>query len=260
MPEVNNLTQWRCWLAFPRSFLAGLFLLVSTAIFSCAVLLYYSVSKNPRFGNWIVKSWSWSAMKVLGLTVMVEGLEHLKRQGDQGVIYVFNHTSHLDILVMHHVLPSNFRFGAKSELFKIPIFGTAMKRAGALPIVRRDRAQVLKLYEDSVARLHRGHSFALAPEGGRQSGKELGAFKKGPFYFAIHGQVDVVPVVLSGVHRVLSKKDWLPGWRHWGETIKVEILPPFSTQGLKEEDLSELGLRVEAAMRDAYQPSVEKSS
>src|SRR5690606_10302576 len=118
-----------------------------------------------------------------GVRLTVEGLENLPAEG---CIMVFNHSSHFDIFALAAGITKSSRFGAKIELFKIPVFNWAMRTVEVLPIRRRQRDQVLKLYEDSVPRVHSGESFYLAGEGSRQPTDQVGEkFKSGPFIFAI---------------------------------------------------------------------------
>src|SRR5438552_1467751 len=82
--------------------------------------------------------WGRVLCKAVGIRLHVRGLENIP---EGGVLYVFNHQSLLDIPIIHAAIgpPRDFRFGSKIELFKIPIFGLAMRRSGALPIARANR-------------------------------------------------------------------------------------------------------------------------
>jgi 1-acyl-sn-glycerol-3-phosphate acyltransferase len=198
----------------------------------------------------IIRAWARTALKMHGVRLDVGGLENLP---DEPAVYVFNHQSHVDILSIHAALERSLRFGAKIELFRIPLFGRAMRAAGVLPIPRGDRASAVHVYHDAEARFAEGYSFALAPEGTRQDEPRIGAFKKGPFHFALDARVPIVPLVLDGTADVLPKHALAINGGRWHRTVKLRVLPPVRTAG--REGVTTDGLRdeVRAAMTAAYE-------
>lgn len=188
---------------------------------------------------------------VSGVDVEVRGA-HKMPQG--GCLYLFNHTSHYDILVIFAHSPRFCYFGAKSELFSIPVFGSAIRKAGALPIERRNREKVMQVYKDAEKRVKQGDVFALAPEGTRREGRgTLGDFKSGPFFFAVNAQMPMVPLVLIGCENVLSKKALLPNWGVWKQKVVMEILEPIYPQGYSEEQVPFLKQKARQEMLDCLQ-------
>jgi 1-acyl-sn-glycerol-3-phosphate acyltransferase len=158
---------------------------------------------------------------MFGVVVTEYGRENLTKGG---CLYLFNHTSFFDIFVMHARL-RGVRFGAKIELFKIPIFGSTMRKVGVLPIARDNRAEVIKIYEQAQIRAKNGEQFALSPEGGRNTSEEsLKPFKSGPFIFAIRSKIPIIPVVIKGALEVLPKGHLLPNINSWKHTIEVHYL------------------------------------
>lgn len=182
----------------------------------------------------VVKSFGILGLIYFRINVITEG--DLSDPGTGG-IYIFNHQSHLDILAMCAHLPGTFRFGAKIELFKIPVFGQAMRSFGVLPIPRKNRAEAFKVYEQAGERLRNGALFALAPEGTRQLQPEIGPFKKGPFIFALNCQAPLIPVILKGLNEALPKNELIPNTRALIKTVKMKVLPPISTKNLTMENV-----------------------
>src|SRR5205823_2559565 len=152
----------------------------------------------------------------------------------------FNHQSHVDIPSIHSTIRRRLRFGAKIELFKIPIFGAAIRAAGVLPIARANRDEVYRVYRQAAAKLAAGWSFILAPEGTRQREPRIGPFKRGPFVFAIDAQVPLVPIVLKGTFDVLPKSSRLVNVGAWSRTVTLHALPPVETKGLGRDDVTRL--------------------
>jgi 1-acyl-sn-glycerol-3-phosphate acyltransferase len=220
-------------------FFATLRSLLMAALYP-AVLMFFSivaivmnlVLNNRRLDDIWALWWGQASCAMFGVKVKVRGQENIPAGG---CIYLFNHTSFFDIFAMQGSL-RGFRFGAKIELFKIPIFGIAMRRMGALPIARERRDEVFRVYEAAQHRIERGEKFALAPEGTRQTEEKLGSFKAGPFVFAINAHAPLVPVVIRGAAPILPKGHWIPNHDVWSREITIDVLPAVSTEGVEIKD------------------------
>ena len=167
-----------------------------------AILLSFPV----KGGNWshlAGRLWAKSILWFSRVKVSVQGLEHI----DPGAPYVYmaNHQSMFDILVLLGHLPVQFRWLAKKELFKIPIFGYAMARVGYISIDRSDRKSAIKSLHEAARKIARGVSVVVFPEGTRSEDGHLKNFKKGGFHLAIDSGRPIVPVVIFGSHRVMPK-------------------------------------------------------
>lgn len=207
-----------------RSVLASLGFVVLTLCFSASTLLSSFFTTSNRVARWHLKWWGRITCWMFGVKVHVKGFSHWPY--DRGAVVLFNHTSFFDIFAMTGYLP-DMRFGAKQELFKIPVFGAAMRRVGILPIDRARREKVFKLYEQSTERLRAGEKIALAPEGGRTATpQEIRAFKSGPFVFALQAEVPLVPVVIWGAYDIMPKGTILPNATKATSNLYLEILEP----------------------------------
>lgn len=200
--------------------------------FSVLVMTVNLLFNNKKWDDRVVQLWGQVSCWMFGVRVKVNGMNHIPAGG---CVFLFNHTSFFDVFAMQAAL-NGFRFGAKIELFKIPVFGTAMRRLGALPIARQKRDEVFRVYEAAQERIHRGERFALAPEGTRQDEERLGAFKAGPFVFAINAKAPLVPVVIRGAARILPKGYWIPNHDVWSREITIDVLEPVSTDGYNIKD------------------------
>ncbi len=231
-------------LSYPRSVIMGVlyppYLLVASLI-TIAVNLVF---RRRDFDDLTLKWWGIISCKMFGVQVKVMGLENIPSGGG---VYLFNHTSFFDIFAMVGYLPS-VRFGAKIELFKIPLFGWAMRRVGVLPIARGNREEVFKTYKDAEARLKSGEHIALAPEGTRQTEEKLGHFKSGPFVFAISAQVPVIPVVIRKASQILPKHAYFPNFGTWSREIQIWVLPAIDTKNFSVNERPILQSKVLEAM------------
>ena len=246
---MNETTISYRIIGYPRSIIATLLSYIATFLY-CGVCVIGALflGGNQQFFTFMIRAWSRSVCWLNSIQVEIEGLENIPKSG---AIYCFNHSSHFDIPTIYSELPF-LRFGAKAELFSIPVFGSCLKAIGTLPIVRGNIEKVLRLYDESIARVQKGESFVLAPEGTRQPGPELGTFKGGPFIFAINAQAPIVPLVLEGVNEILPKAAFIPNWGKISQPVRIKILPQIDTKGFTLEDRPALQEKARRAMRQAH--------
>jgi len=193
-------------------------LLVSTPLLSApAALLGIFRIRSPYY-EWSLRTWSKWVLRVAGVRLRVEGIEHAAV--GQPRIYVSNHQSWFDVFALAAGLPGHYRFVAKKELGRIPIFGRAWQAAGHISVDRGDRESARRSLEEAGKLIRSDRSgVILFVEGTRSRTGELQPFKKGAFMLALHTGVDIVPVAVCGSRRVLPKGGWIvrPG------TITVRI-------------------------------------
>lgn len=196
--------QWSLWL---HSALIYAWVAAATLILGLATLAVSVFSRRGHAGHRVGQLWGRSILAVSGVRVAVSGLERL----DPAKAYVFmaNHQSTYDIPVLLGALPVQFRWLAKAELFKIPLFGRAMRAAGYISIDRADRSSAFQSLGEAAAALRQGVSIMIFPEGTRSLDGALRPFKKGGFVMAIHAGAAVVPVAIRNTHAIMPKGAWL---------------------------------------------------
>lgn len=237
-------------LTYVRALIGGVLMLIWTLISSiCVFVLGFSGAQ--RGATKFITYWSRFLLWVFGVRVIEEGQENLPKAG--GGILVFNHQSHLDIPAILTATDAQIRFGAKTELFKIPFFGAAMRSIGTLPIARDNRTEVLRIYREAATRFQDNILFVLAPEGTRQKQPRLGRFKKGPFLFALNARVPIVPVVLKGAFDVLPPKAVLVNVGKWRRTIHVQFLAPIDSTRFTSETMDQFVSETYSKMNEAFE-------
>lgn len=170
-----------------------------------------------------------------GTPVLMEGIEHLEVGRPQ--ILVSNHTSWYDVLAIGAAVPKHFRFVAKKELARIPVFGLAWRLAGHISIDRSDRMSAIQSLARAGEVLRADNSIVVIfPEGTRSPTGDLLPFKKGAFMLALGAGVEIVPAAVVGSRRVLAKGDWLV---HPGPII-LRIGAPISSDEYDEAMREEL--------------------
>lgn len=196
--------------------------------------------------DWAARTWTRILVWAAGVRIVLHGAEQLERR--QARVFAANHVSWYDVFVLASVLPRN-KFVAKAELFRIPLFGPAARRAGTVPIERHNRKAAFNAYDEAAQQIRDGSSVIVFPEGTRGADYRLRSFKKGPFVLAISAQVPVVPMVVHGTIAVLPRGSW----RARPARVDVHLLAPVETAGMTYEDRDRLARIVWTRMADALQ-------
>jgi len=170
-------------------------LVLWTIIRGNPVFMYMTAMKAVRFGN-----------RLVGIRVRMAGLENIPAQP---CVFIANHASNMDPLAFIPAIPRRVGILVKKELFRIPIFSTAMVRAQFTPVDRGDRESSGKSISSAAQMLKDGLSYAIFAEGTRSPDGRLRAFKKGGFTMAIEAGAPVVPVSIAGTQKLLQKGSWI---------------------------------------------------
>jgi 1-acyl-sn-glycerol-3-phosphate acyltransferase len=178
----------------------------------------------------------------------VEGTENLAP--DRPYIFAANHQSQFDILALQGFLGIDFRWLAKKELFTVPIWGTAMRRAGYIPIDRSHGRQAIKSLDRAAKKIAKGTSVIIFPEGTRSKDGKLQKFKSGAMRLAIKSGVPLVPVAITGTYKILPKGRLLVR----SGQVTIQAGQPIDTQGYKSKDKSELAALLQEAVAGLMKP------
>ena len=159
-------------------------LLIGTFGLSAIVVAAALLGHKGRIYDWAARSWARWAIWASGSSVTIEGMEHLSDSHPQ--IIASNHQSWYDVFALAAVIPQRYRFIAKSELERIPLFGSAWTSAGHISIDRKDRSKAIRALDEAAELMRRDNSaIVIFPEGTRSPTGELQAFKKGAFMMAL---------------------------------------------------------------------------
>jgi len=191
----------------------------------------------------IARVWARLALFVCGIRVEVEGLEKVDPHGSY--VLVSNHLSLTDTPVVLALMPLQFRFFAKLGLFRIPLLGGHLRRAGHLPVVRKNPRAGLRTLADG-ARLvrERGVSVLIFPEGGRAEDGRLQEFRPGAAFVAIKAGVPALPIGITGTREILPMGSLVvrPGRVH------LRIGDPIPTSHLRIHDHGRLTAELHRAV------------
>ena len=185
--------------------------------------LFVAWRDRRRAANAMIGVWVRIAPPIAGLRLEVRNAERIA--ASRPAIFLFNHQSAVDVLILCMLLRRDFTGVAKQEVRRNWILGPAFAFAGAVFIDRFHRARAIAALQPAIGVLRAGISVGIAPEGTRSVGAALGPFKKGAFRLALAARVPVVPIVIRDSHRVLPRNaiSLRPG------TVHVDVLEPIAT-------------------------------
>ena len=173
--------------------------------------------------NFSMSTWGEIGALIAGLKLRVNGEEHLWEQ--RPAVFVFNHQSAMDTLIMAKLLRRDFTGIGKKEISRQPIMGPALKAFDAVLIDRENIKNPKEALLPAVEALKAGRSIIIAPEGTRSQDENLGSFKSGAFHLAQQAGVPVVPVVIHNALDSLSRN----GGIIRPAEVEVTVLEPVST-------------------------------
>lgn len=181
-----------------------------------------------------------------------------------GTLYVSNHISWMDIVVIGSALDANFI--AKSDVRGWPVIGPLSRRSGTLFVAREERHRVHEQADRIGQRLKSGRSLVLFAEGTTSDGLSILPFRSSLFEAAIHA-ARIQPIAI-GYHggdgaRLSDDAMRMIGWTGDEELLanlgavsglslsaEVRLAPAFVPEpGISRKALAE---RCRAEVLDAY--------
>ncbi|MDO4543852.1 MAG: lysophospholipid acyltransferase family protein [Clostridia bacterium] len=123
----------------------------------------------------------------------VSGYKNLNRKGK--VVYVCNHFSLGDPVLLAIVCPRIIKFMAKASLFKSKIGALFFKSMLVFPV--EGKTADLKSIKKAMATLEKGQAFGIFPEGHRSPTGEMDVLEKGAAFIALRCDAPIVPVYID---------------------------------------------------------------
>jgi fatty-acyl-CoA synthase len=174
------------------------FIIGVVSLFTLWLLLWFlpqdKAKKATRF-------WARTVLWAIGCKVSIEGEKHLQRK--QPMIYVSNHTSYLDTVVLTAILPPDVLIVGKKELLKTPFLRHFLKKLGHLTVERTDYLESMSDTSLIIAKLSEGKSILLFPEGTFSYATGLRPFKLGAFKIATEISSPICPIAIRGTRQIL---------------------------------------------------------
>lgn len=176
---------WRIWF----------YLMMALPILVMFPFLVLSILKEKWYPYFFVMAriWAKSILYTSGFYYQVTREQKLDKQSSY--MFVANHTSMTDIMLMLAITPKPFVFVGKKELAKIPLFGFFYKRTCIL-VDRGNAKSRQAVFDHAQKRINQGLSICIFPEGGVPYDESivLDDFKDGAFRLAIEHNLPIVPL------------------------------------------------------------------
>lgn len=190
------------------------------------------------------KSWRWPlawgairlALTLCGISFIVKGRERLL-DPTTPVVYVANHGSYLDGLVLALAIRRPVSFVAKRELLSHWASRILLTRLGARFVERLDReksiADAKRLAEGAKA----GAALVYFPEATFINRPGILPFQMGAFSAAAEAEIPVVPIAIRGTREILVGSSWFPRRGRIRVTIDHPVSSPPDIGGVWQQAL-----------------------
>ncbi|MEO2059459.1 MAG: lysophospholipid acyltransferase family protein [Mesonia sp.] len=229
------ITLWRVWF----------YILIAVPIIVMFPFLLLFTSKEKYYPQFffLARVWAKIILYGMGFYPIVKKLE--TPQKGKSYMFVANHTSMTDIMLMLSIVKNPFVFVGKKELAKFPMFGFFYKRTCIL-VDRGNVKSRQEVFQQAQRRLNQGVSICIFPEGGVPDDESvlLDTFKDGAFRLAIDHQIPIVPLVFFDNKKRFS-------YTFFSGSVgkmRAKILPFFSTENLDQSHKRVLKEKVRAAI------------
>ncbi|MEP3837340.1 MAG: lysophospholipid acyltransferase family protein [Algibacter sp.] len=227
-----KLFKYFFWLLYRIWF----YILVALPILILFPILLISIAKESWYPFFFRIARLWAKFILIGMGFAYRIKRDEIPDKNKSYMFVANHTSMADIMLMLVTVKNPFVFVGKAELAKIPLFGFFYKRTCIL-VDRSSPRSRQAVFLRAQRRLKSGVSICIFPEGGvPEEHVMLDAFKDGAFRLAINHQIPIVPITFADNKKRFSYTFFSGG----PGRMRVKIHKFIPTKGLKIEDTKRL--------------------
>ena len=198
-----------------------------------------------------IVQWAFKCMLfIAGTKTIVIGEEHVPK--DQPVLYIPNHRSYFDILLLYSRVPGLTGFVSKDSMKKFYLLRDWMKKLHCLFLNRENPREGLKTIFQGIENINNGISMCIFPEGTRNKmDGEMLPFKEGSMKMAEKTGCLVIPVALSNTAEIFENHmPWIRSCK-----VVIEYGAPIDPKTLSRQEQKHLG----AMCRDKIQEMLDKN-
>ena len=228
---------WRIWF----------YILLGAPILLMFPFLFVSILREKWYPYFFVMARIWAKTILFGMGFYYRVDKTQKLEQGKSYMFVSNHTSMSDIMLMLAVTKHPFVFVGKKSLEKIPLFGFFYRRTCIL-VDRNSSKSKMAVFNRAQQRLNQGLSICIFPEGGVPDDQSilLDDFKDGAFRLAIEHQIPIVPMSFADNKKRFSYSFFSgsPG------IMRVKIHPLLETEGKTLVDRKEMKEQVRRVIHD----------
>ena len=231
----------------------GLYLLLSYLVFP--VLWIYEKMNKKKKDELSLRIVQWgfrTILRIAGTEITVIGKENIP---DEAVLYVGNHRSYFDILLVYVQCERLTGFVAKDSIEKIPSLRVWMRYLYCLFLNRSDAREGLKTILTAIEYVKKGISICIFPEGTRNDGEELSMlpFKEGSFKIATKTGCPIVPVSINNSAEIFENH--VPALRK--THVVMEYGKPIYPKELSKDELKNIGAHCQNIIQETINKNAE---
>lgn len=166
--------------------------------------LFISILSEKWYPYFFVMARIWAKFILFGMGFRTKVAFEQEIEEGKSYMFVANHTSMTDIMLMLSIVKNPFVFVGKKELSKIPLFGFFYKRTCIL-VDRSSSKSRMEVFQRAQNRINQGLSICIFPEGGvPDESVLLDEFKDGAFRLAIEHHLPIVPMTFYDTKKRFS--------------------------------------------------------
>lgn len=214
-----------------------LFLLFSYILFFVEWIVGKINKRAKDYSSLRIVQWGFRVILWIGgVKVTVIGEENIL---DEAVLYVGNHRSFFDILILYVRFQRLTGFIAKDSIEKIPSLRVWMRYLYCLFLKRDDMKQGMKIILQAIEYIKQGISICVFPEGTRNKGEELSMlpFKEGTFKIALKTGCPIVPISINNTAEIFENH--MPKMKK--THVIIEYGKPIYPKDLDREEQKHIG-------------------
>ncbi|KAH7188310.1 uncharacterized protein B0J16DRAFT_301866 [Fusarium flagelliforme] len=225
--------------AFAARALASYISLLIVAAYGVFASIFLTLIGKQGIAQWAVgRSFHYLMLYTTGVEFVIEDPDNVLGT-TRPAVFVGNHQTELDVLMLGRMFPKYCSVTAKASLKKVPFLGQFMSLSGSIFIDRKNSKDARDAMKGAASEIQsKRQSVYMFPEGTRSYAKEpmLLPFKKGAFHLAVEAGVPIVPCVVANYSHILYPKTFT----FKSGKIPVKVLKPIPTKGLTAADVEEL--------------------
>ena len=222
------------------------FLLLSYLLYPILWIVEKCNKKAKDYASLRIVQWGFNVILwIAGTKITVIGKENML---DETALYVGNHRSFFDILIMYVQCKDLTGFVAKDSLEKVPSFRVWMRYLYCLFLDRKDIKQGMKTILQAIEYIKQGVSIVIFPEGTRNTGEELSMlpFKEGSFKIALKTGCPIVPVAINNSAEIFENH--LPKLKK--THVVIEYGKPIYPKDLSRDEQKVIGATCQAMIQE----------
>lgn len=233
-----------------KSTVFGVLIVICALYGVVASILLRIIGKKEYSQYTVARAFYYSFSTLLGIKIKINNEKYLYNKPG---IFISNHQSALDILILGRIFQPGFTVTAKRVLQYFPFLGWFMIASGTFFIDRSKSDKARKILDEALKTVKaEKRGLFMFPEGTRSgtTNLEMLPFKKGAFHLAKQAQIPIVPIVVSNTSTIFHAKSKT---FNTGE-ITIDVLPPVETKDIETKDqVDKMVVEVRKSMMDQLQ-------